>query len=325
MLTESYQFRPDVFTAVVDAIALIRNSKRDIVTFFRGAGLEHPQMREYERQIQIDRGALRKTEMAYTLLKIVNEISTDDGLKIRREILKAVVDFNNFEAVFPDKTLAAKGAVVKVRELVNEKDAFTRMQLERESERSKWLAQKGAEQELERRKKLRHDDIKRRLYALFTMEDEYERGRLFEVLLNDWCAHEGILVKESFRITGDKDRRTIEQIDGLIEIGGHLYVVEIKWWKSNLGPKDIAQHVMRVFTRGDARGLFIANPGYTDAAIQDVRRALTQKVIVLGTTEELYNIMARDHSLSQWIGDKANAAIGERNPFKLYYPTSNAE
>ena len=111
MVRESYHFRPDVFTAVVDAIALIRNSKRDVVTFFRSAGLEHPQLHEYEQQIKVDRDTLRKTEMAHTLLRIANEIPTDAGLKIRREILKAVVDFNNFEAVFPDKALAAKDAV----------------------------------------------------------------------------------------------------------------------------------------------------------------------------------------------------------------------
>ena len=99
------------------------------------------------------------------------------------------------------------------------------------------LPRKNAEQEHERRRKESHDDIKRRVYALFTMEDEYERGRLFEELLNEWCAHEGILVRESFRITGDKDKRTIEQIDGLVEVGGHLYIVEAKWWKSNLRTK----------------------------------------------------------------------------------------
>ena len=61
-----YQFRPDVFTAVVDAIALIRNSKRDVLTLFRGAGLVHPKIDEYERQIRVDRNALRKAEMAHT-------------------------------------------------------------------------------------------------------------------------------------------------------------------------------------------------------------------------------------------------------------------
>lgn len=324
MPTEVYQFRPDVFTAVVDAIALIRNSKREVVTFFRGAGMEHPKMAEYERLIKTDRESLRKNEMAHTLLKIANELPGDHGLKIRREILKGIVDFNNFDSVYQDKTLAAKGAVAKVRELVNEKDAFTRMQQERETERSQRLAHQKAELEKTQRKARERDEIKSRLYALFTMRDEYERGKAFEVLLNDWCRHEDILVRESFRIKGNHDDRTVEQIDGVIEISGNLYIVEVKWWKSALGPNDISQHVMGVLTRGDCRGLFIANPGFTDAAIEQVCKALTQRVIVLGTTEELYNIMAAEHTLTHWIVDKAHVAGSERNPFKPYSRSSEA-
>ncbi|TAM56572.1 restriction endonuclease [bacterium] len=318
MPMEAYQFRPDVFTAVVEAIALIRNSKRDVVTFFRGAGLEHPRLAEYERQIRTDRASLRKIEMAHTLLKVVNEMSGNHGLKVRREVLKGIVDFNNFDSIYQDKRLAAKGAVAKARELIDEKDAFTRMQQERDAERSQRLARQNAELEREKQRASKREDIKSRLYKLFTMQDEYERGKTFEVLLNDWCNFEEILVRESFRITGNRNNRTVEQVDGVIEVKGQIYVVEAKWWKNLLGPKDVAQHVMGVLTRGDGRGLFIANPGFTEAAIVEVGLALTHRIIVLGTTEELYKVMATNHTLTQWIVDKANAAVGERNPFKPY-------
>jgi restriction system protein len=320
MSVEQYQFRPDVFTALVDAVALIRNSKRDVVTLFRGAGLQHPQLAEYERLIAVDRESLRKTEMAHTLLKIANEIPTDEGLKIRREILKAVVDFNNFEACYNDKVLAAKGAVAKVRELVHEKDAFTRMEIERDRERSARIAKEHSKVEEARRKAEAREDIKRRLFALFTLADEYERGRLFESVLNDWFKHEGISVRESFRLTGDVDNRTFEQIDGAVDVDGHLYIVEVKWWKKALGPKDVSEHVMREYNRGEARGLFIVNPDYTDAAVHEVSRALPQRVFVFATTEELYHVMNDAEPLSKWIRDKAHAALTERTPLRRYPP-----
>jgi hypothetical protein len=53
----------------------------------------------------------------------------------------------------------------------------------------------------------------------------------------------------------------VEQIDGVVELDGRLYLVEVKWWHDPLGPGDVAQHLVRVFNRGHARGIFIAASG----------------------------------------------------------------
>lgn len=36
----------------------------------------------------------------------------------------------------------------------------------------------------------------------------------------------------------------VEQIDGVIELQGDLYLVEMKWWQDALGPGDVAQHLV---------------------------------------------------------------------------------
>ena len=76
----------------------------------------------------------------------------------------------------------------------------------------------------------------------------------------------------------------VEQIDGAIELDGHLYLVEMKWWDSPLGVGETAQHLVRVFSRDGARGLFISATDYTAAAIQQYRDALRQRVVVMMTS-----------------------------------------
>ncbi len=85
-------------------------------------------------------------------------------------------------------------------------------------------------------------------------------------------AHD-ILVREAFTIKGHCGEGVIEQIDGLIELDGHLYLVEMKWWNAPIGVGDIAPHLVRVFSRGgQARGLFISYTDFTEPAITQCRR-----------------------------------------------------
>src|ERR1700676_430708 len=125
MAAEAYLFRPDVFGALRQAIPLICRSKRDGLTFFRGAGLRHSRLTQLEALLQSDRDAVGKYPATDDLLKIANEDHSNEGLRIQREIVKRVVDFNDFSQCWPKDQQAAKGAVQTVRDLVNEKDAFT--------------------------------------------------------------------------------------------------------------------------------------------------------------------------------------------------------
>jgi restriction system protein len=62
-------------------------------------------------------------------------------LKQRREVLRRVIEFENFDTCWPADQLKAKGLVASIREVVSQKDAFTRINLEREQERQARLAQ----------------------------------------------------------------------------------------------------------------------------------------------------------------------------------------
>ncbi len=168
-MAEAYPFRPDVYTAVVQAVPLLCKSKRDVVTFFRGTGMSHARLDALAKQVASDPDRLKKHQMTGELLEIANQDASDAGLKVRREILKRIVDFNNFESCWPNDQLAAKGAVAKVRELVQEKDAFTRMAQAHDRERAQKLEASRRQAAEKRRKQEERERVKQALYAVIVM------------------------------------------------------------------------------------------------------------------------------------------------------------
>ena len=89
---------------------------------------------------------------------------------------------------------------------------------------------------------------------LFGESDPVKRGKAIEGLLNRLFALYDISVREAFVLRVD-GQGIVEQIDGVVELDGELYLVEVKWWHVSLGPGDVAQHLVRVFNRGHARGI----------------------------------------------------------------------
>lgn len=106
----------------------------------------------------------------------------------------------------------------------------------------------------------------------------------------------------------------VEQIDGVVEFDGHIYLVEMKWWSQPLGVADVSQHLVRVFNRGAARGILISQSGYTGPAITTCRESLAKSVFVLATLEEIVLLLERDASLVDLLRDKVRAAITDKNP-----------
>lgn len=161
------------------------------------------------------------------------------------------------------------------------------------------------------------ETIKVDFYRLFADPDEHRRGKALEAVLNQLFKAGGILVRDAFTLRAN-GAGVVEQIDGVIELDGHLYLVEVKWWQKPLGPGDVAQHLVRVFGRGDVRGLFVSYSGYTPAAVESCREALRDKVVALALLQEFVTLLERDEdldgSLSAFLQAKAHAAQLEKNP-----------
>jgi len=137
---------------------------------------------------------------------------------------------------------------------------------------------------------------------------------LLESVLNRLFRADDILVREAFALTGQEGEGVIEQIDGVIEIDGTIYLVEMKWWKEPLGTAEVSPHLVKVFNRGHAGGILISNSGFTQPAITTCKEALSQKIIVLCELEEIVRLMERQGSLQELIRSKIRASVIEKQP-----------
>ncbi|NJA04856.1 restriction endonuclease [Methylococcaceae bacterium WWC4] len=314
-MADIYHYPPDVLNLLVDTIPLLCRSKNDILVFFRGAGVSDGEMSDLSLQLKTNRESLNKYEITRTMIQRVNE-KGDSHLKARREIVKRVVEFEDFSTCWPNDQLKAKGLVGELRRVVNVKDSFTRMAKERE--REKQFNSEIRQQEIEAKKKKGNaiEQVKNDLYALFSMEnDPQKRGKQLEKVLNSFFQAYDILIREDFRRVDPEGAGVLEQIDGVIEFSGHIYLIEMKWVKEPIGVDKLAQHLVRIYGRHDVRGLFIAANGYSDTAISSCREALAQKTIALISLHEIVRLLEQQNDLIEFLKRKVEAATVDKNPY----------
>jgi hypothetical protein len=142
-MAEQFHYPPEVFNLLVDTIPLLCRSKKDVVTFFQGAGVAQEDLAEVAQAIRTDRQAINKYEIVRNVLTKVNARG-DSGLRSRREIIKRVTEFDNFDSCWDSDRLKAKGLVSELGKTVNVKDSFTRMKQERDAERVPELLRRGS-------------------------------------------------------------------------------------------------------------------------------------------------------------------------------------
>jgi restriction endonuclease Mrr len=313
----TFHYPPELFNLLVDTIPLLARTKKDVLLFFRGAAVRESVITDLQKRLKDKDAAkdLNKYEMVRTVLTDLNERG-EPALRERREVLRRVVEFSNFDACWASDQLKAKGLVASIRDVVNQKDAFTRMNQERQQEREARLAPERAAMEQRKKRIADIEAAKAEFYKLFsTQETNQKRGKLLEAALNNLFAAYGILVSHAFHLVGDAGEGIVEQIDGVIELGGHLYYVEMKWYDGNIGKAEIAEHLVRLMARAEGRGIFISASGYTDPAITTAREMLPLKVLALVTLPEIIRVLELQSDLGEFLTKKIQAAQIHKNPF----------
>lgn len=274
---------------------------------------------DLQQRVATDRAAINKYEITRTLLTRINE-GGDQYLGQRREAIRRVTEFHDFSVCWPSDQLKAKGLVASIRELVNVKDSFTRMNHERENERRAHLRQRAAEAEAKQVRRTQRDDLRRQLTSLPQMDNPRERGLAFEAVLNKIFALDDLKVRESF-VLNTEEGQVGEQIDGLIVLDGQPVLVEAKWHAAPLGVNDVSRHLVRVYSRpAGVHGLIVSASKFGTPAVEECKRALTQRVVMLAEVNELLRLLEEpDTCLRRWLNAKYLAASVDRQP--LYYPS----
>lgn len=317
-----FHYPPEVLQLLKDTIPLLCRSKKDVLLLFRGAGVPDSLTADLRKRVETDSTSISKFEITRDVLEALNA-KKDSHLRELREIVRRVTQFEDFSTCWEGDQLRAKGLVAEIRRVVAVKDAFTRMQLERdrEAEKAKAEVEQRARAARERREKIQA--VAKDLYALFNEADAAKRGKALEGVLNRLFEAYGILVREAFTVKGLGGEGIIEQIDGVVDIDGHIYLVEMKWCNEPVGQSEISPHLVRVYGRGaQARAIFISYSGYTAAAIDVCRQALAGGALVaLCTLKEIVSVLEKHEQgadLCAMLRGKVHAALLDRAPWREY-------
>ena len=314
-MDDRFHYPPDVFNLLVDTIPLLCKGKDDVLLFLRGAGVPSDDLVEMQAKVRADRKAVSKFAIVRDVLEKLNSRG-DAGLGPRREVIKRVVEFEHFSMCWESDVHKAKANVGDIARIVNHRDSFTRMNQQREAAQAAVVEQARAEREATAEKHRRIHDVRDRLNALFGMDAEpQKRGKLLEGVLNDLFRAHGMLVREDFKRLDPTGSVVVEQIDGVIEFEGNIYLVEMKWLSTPVGVPELGSHMMRLFAREGVRGIFISNSDFAASAIAECVTHSNNKVMVLCTLREIVMLLLNERDLMAMLRSKVQAAILDKKPF----------
>lgn len=308
-----FHYPPELTQLLIDTIPLLCRSKRDLLLFFKGAGVPQKLWIDLEERVRRDREGISKFEIVRAVLTRLNERG-EPALRERREVLKRVVEFEDYSTCWPSDQLKAKGLVAEIRRVVDVKDSFIRMKQERDRERQQRTAQAEKAARAARERQGTIESIKNDLFGLFRETNPQKRGKELESVLNRLFKTDGMLVREAFTVSGRPGEGIIEQIDGVVEIDGQLYLVEMKWWKEPIGKAEISRHLVTVYHRGQTRGICISQSGFTSGAIAICKEGLIRSVFVLCELEEVVRLLERGDDHREFWRTKIHAAMTDQNP-----------
>ena len=288
-----FQYTPDLLNLLINAIPRICRSKNDVLTFFKGAGVNSSLTDDLRLRVKKDKDSISKYEMTRTVLTRLNERG-DATLRERREILKRITELEDFSSCWPKDEWEAKGFVAEIRRVIDIKDSFTRINQEREAEQKRRIIEQQSKREEIEQRRTKLATVRKDLSALFGETNHQKRGKQLEGVLNSLFRVSGILIREAFTLKGSSGEGIVEQIDGAVEIDGDLYLVEMKWWNEPLGVSGVFPHLVRLFNRGQTGGIIISASDYTEPAIIQCKDVLHSKVVVLCKLEEMVLLLERD-------------------------------
>lgn len=302
---------------MVDTVPRLVRSKQDLIAFFRGAGVSSATLDPLSAIVRQDRTSINKFEIARQIIHAVNA-QGPVALQTRREIIKRIVEFTQFDQCYPNDSMAARGGVSAIAKFVNLKDSVTKTLEVAREQRERSMVEAERRTEAIRQRRADREAVSKEFARLFTLTAPVERGKALEALLNRLFAIEGVAVREAFRIVSAEGNGVIEQIDGVIEFDGNHYLVEIKWWSDPLGVGDVSQHMVRVFARGQSRGLLIVHPGFTGPAVESATEMLQKAPFILAVLEELVHVFRTETTVVDWLRAKVTASIADKDPFRKF-------
>lgn len=307
-----HHFPSDLFEALVDGLPLLVKGKSALINLFRGAGAPAETLSAVQKTVAANRDSIRKHEIARQVVEHLNKGGDRPAyLRARRELLKRVVEWEDFSTCYPENVLKAKGFVAGIRQRIEMKDAFTRMAQAREAELESHRKRQDQQAKEAANRLGQAEAIHREFNQVFTISEPARRGRALETVLNRLFMHHGILVRDSFCVRNPESGRVTEQIDGVVELRARLCLVEVKFCGDPPGAPEITHHIGRLTLHGgNADGLYVSANGFASTAIATVREAVAAKYVIgLCSLADFVPVFEGRCDLEQFLRERLEASI----------------
>jgi len=111
-----------------------------------------------------------------------------------------------------------------------------------------------------------------------TTKEKQQRGRDFEILINDVFEDEKILLKRSYHTSDNSS----EQIDGAIEVWQRVCLVEVKWVSAQLAASQVGAFQGKIISKFKGTlGVFISRNPLSDNFVSSLNRGHNQQILVI--------------------------------------------
>ena len=161
----TFHYPPELLKLLNEAIPKLCRSKKDLLLFLQGAGVRGELLTPYQTLLRTNKDDFNKYRVTQELLTKLNELG-EGGLRERREILRRVTEFQEYSLCWENDQAAARGLVAQIRDVVNVKDTFTRINIEREQERKQRVSVETAKADQARKQSEEFLAVKQQLFAL---------------------------------------------------------------------------------------------------------------------------------------------------------------
>jgi hypothetical protein len=197
-------------------------------------------------------------------------------------VIDALLELAQYDPTFPnlarlddgsEKVLAAQAALERVVAIT---DQYSALAADRARLRAEFEGQARAA-EVGQAHNAALADLLQRFLALHASPNPQHRGKEFEVFLNDLFALWDLAPRAAYSLDH-------EQIDGAFTFRTDDYLLEARWWKDRLEPKELND--FRAKIDGKARntlGLCVAVNGFTQGAIDMQSRSQSPVILMDGT------------------------------------------